>query len=74
MHLIPDSNPVSLGTTIGFLNSTAREARFYEISDVSTRNEPTVVEQSKIIAELFPQNLTNVTASSENQLLIICSR
>ena len=23
-----DSNPVSLGTTIGFLNSTAREARF----------------------------------------------
>ena len=66
----PDSNPVSLGTTIGFLNSTAREARFYEIADVSTRNEPTVQEQSKIIAELFPQNLTNVTASSENQLLL----
>jgi hypothetical protein len=66
----PDSNPVSLGTTIGFLNSTAREARFYEIADVSTRNEPTVQEQSKIIAELFPQNLTNVTASTENQLLL----
>ena len=65
-----DSNPVSLGTTIGFLNNTAREARFYEISDVSTRNEPNVVEQSKIIAELFPQNLTNVTASTENQLLL----
>ena len=66
----PDSNPVSLGTTIGFLNSTAREARFYEIADVSTRNEPTVQEQSKIIAELFPQKLTNVTASTENQLLL----
>ena len=65
-----DSNPVSLGTTIGFLNSTAREARFYEIADVSTRNEPTVQEQSKIIAELFPQNLSNVTASTENQLLL----
>jgi len=65
-----DSNPVSLGTTIGFLNNTAREARFYEISEVSTRNEPTVVEQSKIVAELFPQNLTNVTASTENQLLL----
>ena len=65
-----DSNPVSLGTTIGFLNSTARETRFYEIADVSTRNEPTVQEQSKIIAELFPQNLTNVTASTENQLLL----
>ena len=65
-----DSNPVSLGTTIGFLNSTAREARFYEIADVSTRGAPTVQEQSKIIAELFPQNLTNVTASTENQLLL----
>ena len=65
-----DTNPVSLGTTIGFLNSTAREARFYEIANVTTRNEPTVQEQSKIIAELFPQNLTNVTASTENQLLL----
>ena len=65
-----DSNPVSLGTTIGFLNSTAREARFYEIADVSTRESPSVQEQSKIIAELFPQNLTNVTASTENQLLL----
>ena len=66
----PDSNPVSLGTTLGFLNSTAREARFYEIADVSTRNEPTVEEQSKIIAELFPQKITNVTASTENNLLL----
>ena len=66
----PDTNPVSLGTTIGFLNSTAREARFYEIAEVTTRNEPTVVEQTKIIAELFPQKITNVTASTENNLLL----
>ena len=66
----PDSNPVSLGTTIGFLNSTAREARFYEIANVTTRNEPDVQEQSKIIAELFPQKITNVTASTENNLLL----
>ena len=66
----PDSNPVSLGTTIGFLNSTAREARFYEVAEVSTRQEPTVVEQSKVIAELFPQKITNVTVSTENNLLL----
>ncbi len=65
-----DSNPVSLGTTIGFLNSTAREARFYEVAEVSTRQEPTVVEQSKVIAQLFPQKITNVTASTENNLLL----
>jgi hypothetical protein len=66
----PDSNLVSLGTTIGFLNSTAREARFYEIAEVTTRNEPTVVEQSRIVAELFPQKITNVTASTENNFLL----
>jgi len=66
----PDTNPVSLGTTIGFLNSTAREARFYEVSNVTTRNEPDVQEQSKIIAEKFPQNITNVTSSTENNLLL----
>jgi len=66
----PDSNLVSLGTTIGFLNSTAREARFYEVAEVTTRNEPTVVEQSRIVAELFPQKITNVTASTENNFLL----
>ena len=66
----PDSNPVSLGTTIGFLNSTAREARFYEVGNVTSRNEPDVMEQTKIIAELFPQKITNVTASTENNLLM----
>ena len=65
-----DSNPISLGTTIGFLNSTAREARFYELAEVSTRQEPTIIEQSKIIAELFPQNLTSATVSTENNLLL----
>jgi hypothetical protein len=65
-----DSNPVSLGTTIGFLNSTAREARFYELGNVSTRNEPTVEENSKVVAELFPQKITNVTVSTENNLLL----
>jgi len=66
----PDTNPVSLGTTIGFINSTAREARFYEVGNVTTRNEPDLMEQSKIVAELFPQKITNVTASTENNLLL----
>ena len=66
----PDTNPVSLGTTIGFLNSTAREARFYEVGNVTSRNEPDLMEQTKIIAELFPQKITNVTASTENNLLM----
>lgn len=62
--------PISLGTSIGFLNSTARQSRFYEMQAVSTREEPEVQELSKIVGKLFPENITNVTGSTENKLLL----
>ena len=66
----PDTIPFSLGTTIGFLNSTAKQARFYEMAGVTTREEPTILEQSKVIDKLFPANTTNATASTENDVII----
>ena len=66
----PDTSPVSLGTTIGFLNSTARQARFYEMGGVAAKEEPTVMEQTKIVGELFPQKITNVASSNENDILL----
>ena len=66
----PDTVPISLGTSIGFLNSTARQARFYEMQGASTREAPDVQELSKIIAKIFPENITNVTGSTENQILL----
>ena len=68
-----DTNPVSLGTTIGFLNSTARDARFYEMADASTREEPSLVEQTKIIGEKFPTDVTLVSGSTENDLLLFAT-
>ena len=65
-----DTKPVSLGTTLGFLNSTARQARFYEMGNVSPREDPTVQEQTKIVGELFPQKITNICESNENDLLL----
>ena len=66
----PDTEPVSLGTTIGWLNSTAKNARFYEMGNVSTREEPQIAEQSKVIDKLFPQNTTLVAESNENDLIL----
>ena len=66
----PDTVPISLGTTIGFLNSTARQARFYEMAGVSTTEEPQINEQTKIVGELFPQNTTLVSGSTENDILL----
>ena len=66
----PDTNPFSLGTTIGFINSTAKNGRFYEMAGVTTREEPTVLEQSKVIDKLFPPNITLSTASTENDIIL----
>ena len=65
----PDTNPIELGVTVGFLNSTSKYTRFYEMANVSQREEPTIVEQSKIIYNLFPQNSSMTTGSTENQIV-----
>ena len=66
----PDTVPISLGTTIGFLNSTARQARFYEMANVASKEEPQVNEQTKIVGEIFPQKATLVAGSNENDMLL----
>jgi hypothetical protein len=68
-----DTVPVALGTTIGFLNSTARQARFYEMANVGSKESPDVQEQTKIIGELFPQTITNVSESNENDILLFAT-
>ena len=65
-----DTNPFSLGTTVGFINSTAKNGRFYEMAGINARSEPTIIEQSKIIGNLFPSNTTLSTASTENDLMV----
>lgn len=66
----PDTSPIELGTTIGFLNSTAKNTRFFEMAAVSQREEPTIAEQSKGIYNLFPVNTSMMTGSVENQMVL----
>ena len=66
----PDTSPISLGTTIGFINNTARESRFYEVAGISTREEPQIMEQTKVVGALFPQNASLVCGSTENDILL----
>ena len=65
-----DTSPIELGTTIGFLNSTAKNTRFYEMAAVTSREEPIIVEQSKIVSKLFPSNITLVSGSAQNKLVL----
>tara|TARA_R100001463_G_scaffold4625_5_gene16929 strand:- start:10103 stop:12961 length:2859 start_codon:yes stop_codon:yes gene_type:complete len=65
-----DTVPFSMGTTSGFINSTGKNARFYEMSNVRREGEPTVTEQSKIVSKKLPIGIRDVTVSKENNIIL----
>ena len=62
--------PFSLGASIGFLNNTGKNARFYEMANIQARGEPDVLEQSKVISQLFPKTTTLIADSLENDMVL----
>ena len=68
-----DTVPFSMGTTSGFINSTGKNARFYEMSNVRREGEPTVIEQSKIVSKKLPIDINDVTVSKENNVILFGS-
>ena len=65
-----DTNAIELGTSVGWLNSTAKDTRFFEMAGVGRDSEPEIVEQSKIVGKSIPQNTSQVTNSPENELVL----
>ena len=63
------TNPVSLGTTIGFLDNAGKHSRFYEMADVAREGSPNVVEQSKVVSKLFENDLKLISNSRENDVI-----
>ncbi len=64
------TNPVNLGTTIGFLDNANKYSRFFEMSQVRREGEPDVVEQSKVVSQLFEKDLKIISNSRENGLIL----
>ena len=64
-----DSNPINLGTTVGFVSGIGRYTRFYEITNISRDQEPEVVEQTKVVERLVPGNYYDISISKDNQLV-----
>ena len=63
------TNPISLGTTVGFLDNANKYSRFFEMSNILREGEPTVVEQSKVVSKLFTKDLKLVSNSRENSVI-----
>ena len=67
----PKTVPFSMGVTSGFINSTGKNSRIFEMANVQREGEPTVLEQSKLVSKKLPIDLTLPTTSKENSLLLL---
>ncbi len=63
------TNPISLGTTIGFLDNAGKYSRFFEMAGVLREGEPQVIEQSAVVSRLFNKDLRLISNSRENSVI-----
>jgi hypothetical protein len=66
-----DIPPISLGTTISYLDNSGKFSRLNEMANTSREGEPDVVEISKLVPTLLPKNLDLLTNSRENSIILI---
>ena len=65
-----DIAPISLGTTLGYVDNSGKFSRFNEMANISREGQPTVVEVSKIVPTLLPKNIDLLTNSRENSIIL----
>jgi len=63
------TNPISLGTTIGFLDNAGKFSRFFEMVNVQREGEPQLIEQSAVVSRLFEKDLKLISNSRENSVI-----
>ena len=63
------TNPISLGTTVGFLDNAGKYSRFFEMSQIRREGEPNVVNQSQVVSRLFAKDLKLISESNENNVI-----
>ena len=68
------TRPVSLGTTIAFLNNGGNYTRMFEMTSVNRDTEPQLIEQSKLVSKLIPLNYDLIAESKENSFVALASK
>lgn len=65
----PDTKPINLGTTLGFVDNAGQHARFFEMFDIRREGEPQIIEQTKVAQRLLPNDLDLLAISRENNMI-----
>ena len=61
--------PISLGTTIGFIDNSNKYSRFNEMANVSREGQAAVIDQTKVVPTLLAKDIDLLTNSRENGLV-----
>ena len=64
-------SPISLGTTVAYVDNSNKFSRFNEMANVAREGEPSVVEVSKIVPTLLPKDIDLLTNSRENSIVLL---
>ena len=66
-----DMAPISLGTTVAYLDNSGKFSRFNEMANSAREGEPNVIEVSKVVPSLIPKDVDLMTNSRENSIVLI---
>ena len=66
-----DVPPISLGTTVAYLDDSGKFSRFNEMANIAREGEPNVVNQSQVVPTLLPKDIDLFTNSRENNIVIM---
>jgi hypothetical protein len=63
--------PISLGTTIAYLDNSGKFSRMNQMANTAREGEPSIVEISKLVPTLLPKDLDLLTNSRENSMILM---
>ena len=63
------TSPINLGTSLGFLDNAGKFSRFLEMTTVQRDGDPQVLDQSKVVGDLFAKDLRVISNSRENSVI-----
>ena len=66
-----DIRPISLGTTVAYVDNSGKFSRFMEMANIAREGEPNVVNQSQVVPTLIPKGVDLFTNSRENNLVLL---
>ena len=64
-------SPISLGTTVAYVDNSGKFSRFNEMANIQREAEPSIVEVSKVVPTLLPKDIDLLTNSRENSIILL---